>query len=156
MLISRSHLKTICHCIIYIYIYMYEYIFQCVFWVFIEFIPKLISCSHREIIYDSSLYHYYLYVYNWVHQKYFLWVHSAWAWECTDCFSAASPNECPLNDTKQSDGEAPVMLELWRIQTTPLLPSHPGPLWTGVVEPDRVLPMGQIELNSGHMLNWIV
>ena len=35
--------------------------------------------------------------------------------EHTDCFSADSPNECPGNDTKQSDGEIPVMLELWGI-----------------------------------------
>ena len=31
-----------------------------------------------------------------------------------------SPNECPVDDTKQSDGEAPVML--WGMQSTPLLP----------------------------------
>ena len=28
------------------------------------------------------------------------------------------------------------------------LPSLPGPLWPGVVAPDRVLSMGQIELNA--------
>ena len=31
--------------------------------------------------------------------------------------------------------------------STPLLPSLPGPLKPGVVAPDRVLSMGQIELN---------
>ena len=35
------------------------------------------------------------------------------------------------------------MLELW---STPSLPLLPGPLWTGLVAPDRVLFMGQIEL----------
>ena len=30
---------------------------------------------------------------------------------------------------------------------TPLLPSLSGPLWPGVVTPDRVLSMGQIEQN---------
>ena len=30
--------------------------------------------------------------------------------------------------------------------STPLLPSFPGSLWPGVVPPDRVLPMGQIEV----------
>ena len=44
-------------------------------------------------------------------------------------------------------------LELWN---TPFLPLHPGPLWPGVVAPDTVLSMGQIELNSIFMLNWIV
>ena len=41
--------------------------------------------------------------------------HSDWAVEYTDCFSTVgldSPNKCPRYDTKQSDGEVPVMLEL--------------------------------------------
>ena len=42
------------------------------------------------------------------------------------------------------------------MQSTPLLQSLPGPLWTGVVAPDRVLSMSQIELNCVLMLNWIV
>ena len=67
----------------------------------------------------------------------------------------------PLNkytgyDTKQSDGEVPVMLELWWMRSTPSLPSLPGPLWPGVVAPDRVLSMGQIELKCVLILNWIV
>ena len=33
------------------------------------------------------------------------------------------------------------------MQNTPLLPLLPGSLWLGVVKPDRVLSMGQIELN---------
>ena len=52
------------------------------------------------------------------------------------------PNECPGYDTKQSDGVVPVMLELWGMQSTPSLPSLPGPLWPGVVAPDRALSMG--------------
>ena len=39
------------------------------------------------------------------------------------------------------------MLELWRMRNNPWLPSLPGPLWPGVGAPDRVLSMGQIELN---------
>ena len=39
------------------------------------------------------------------------------------------------------------------MQSTPSLPSHPGPLRPGVVAPDRVLSMGQIELNIEFMLN---
>ena len=38
------------------------------------------------------------------------------------------------------------MLELRRMQSTPSLPSLPGQLWPGVVAPDWVLSMGQIEL----------
>ena len=65
-------------------------------------------------------------------------------------------NECPGYDTKQSDGKAPVMLELWVMQHSPWLPSLPGPLWPGVIALDRILSMGQIEVNCILMLNWIV
>ena len=47
-------------------------------------------------------------------------------------------NECLGYDTIQSDGDVPVMLKLWRMQSTPSLPLLPGPLWPSV---------GQIELN---------
>ena len=49
-------------------------------------------------------------------------------------------------DTKQSDGEAPVMLQLWEMQSTPLLPLFPGLLWPGVVAPYRIVSVGEIEL----------
>ena len=49
-----------------------------------------------------------------------------------------SPNECPRYDTKQSDGEVPVMMKLWGMQSTSSLPLLPRPLWPGVVAPDRV------------------
>ena len=45
-------------------------------------------------------------------------------------------------DTKQSDGEVPVILEFWGMQSTPSLPLFPGPLWPRMVEPDRVLSLG--------------
>ena len=45
------------------------------------------------------------------------------------------------------------MLERWGMQCTPSLPSLPGPLWPGVVAPDRVLSMGQIELNYVLMIS---
>ena len=59
--------------------------------------------------------------------------------EYIDCISAErldSSNECPGNDFKQSDGEAPVMQELLGI-STPSLPSLPGPLRPGVLAPDK-------------------
>ena len=52
----------------------------------------------------------------------------------------------PGYDTKQSDGEAPVMLEIWGMRSTPALPSLPGQLWLEVVATYRFLSMGQIEL----------
>ena len=49
--------------------------------------------------------------------------------------------------TSDLNGEAPVMPELWRMQSTSSLPSLPSPLWHGMVASDRVfLSMGQIEL----------
>ena len=39
------------------------------------------------------------------------------------------------------------MLELWGMRSTPSVPLLQGPLWPGVVQPDRVRSMGQIELD---------
>ena len=66
-----------------------------------------------------------------------------------------SPNEFPGYDTKQSDGDVPVMLELWGMQSTLSLPSLPRPIWPGRLAPDRVLSMGQIQLNCVLMQNRI-
>ena len=52
--------------------------------------------------------------------------------------SCPPSNECPRYDTKQSDGEVPVMLELWGIWNTSSLPLLSGPFWLGVIAPDRV------------------
>ena len=65
--------------------------------------------------------------------------------EFTDCFSAKeldSPNEYPGYDMKQSDGEVPIMLELWGMWSTSSVLLLPGLLWSRVVAPDRVLSMG--------------
>ena len=45
------------------------------------------------------------------------------------------------------------MLEVCGMWNTPLLPLLPGQLWPGFVAPDRVLFIGQLELNSVLMLN---
>ena len=75
----------------------------------------------------------------------------AGAVEYTDCISA---EVIPLQRCSlcilQSDGEAPVMQELWGMHNTPLVISLPHLLCPGVVAPDMVLSMSQIELN------WIV
>ena len=70
---------------------------------------------------------------------------SAGAVEHTHCVWAEGlyfRNECPVYDTEQSDGKAPLMLELWEMQSTLPLPSLSGPLWPWVEAPDRVLSMG--------------
>ena len=46
-------------------------------------------------------------------------------------------NKCHGYDTKQSDGEVPVMLDLLGMQDTPPLPSLPGQPWLEVVAPDK-------------------
>ena len=56
-----------------------------------------------------------------------------------------SPYECPIYDTKQSDGDPSVIQELWGMRSNPSLPSLPGPLWSGVVASDSVLSIGQID-----------
>ena len=55
--------------------------------------------------------------------------------EYTDCISALSSQviKCPRYNTKQFDGEAPVILELWGMRNTLSLPLLPGSLWPGVV-----------------------
>ena len=48
--------------------------------------------------------------------------------EDTDCISAGEedfPNECPVYDIKQSDGEVPVMLELYYHHSR----VHSDPVW---------------------------
>ena len=55
-------------------------------------------------------------------------------------------NETPRYDSKQSDGEAPVKLELWEMRSTPSLTSLPGLLWPVKVTPDSILSIAQIKL----------
>ena len=52
-------------------------------------------------------------------------------------------------DTKQSDGEVP------RMWSAPSLPLLLGPLYPGVVAPDTILSVGQIEINCVIMQNLI-
>ena len=80
----------------------------------------------------------------------------AGAVEYTDCCSAEgydppthTHNEYPGYDTKQSDGEVPVM------QSTPSQLLLSGPPWPRVVAPDSILSMSQIELNCMLMQNFI-
>ena len=58
------------------------------------------------------------------------------------------PQECSRYDTKQTDGEVPVMLGFWGMQSSPSLPLLSVLLWLGMVAPDRALSMGWIELTA--------
>ena len=53
------------------------------------------------------------------------------------CRGVRFPNEFLRYDTKQSDADVPVLLELWGMQGTLSLPSLPGPLCPRVVAPDK-------------------
>ena len=55
-------------------------------------------------------------------------------------------NECIGYDIKQSEGEVPVMLELYGMWTTPSLLSLPGPFWFGGIAHDKVLSIGHIKV----------
>ena len=58
-----------------------------------------------------------------------------------------------FRSNKQTEGELPVMMELWGMQSTPSLPSLSGSLWSGVVSSDRVRCKVKIEVNCVLMLN---
>ena len=68
----------------------------------------------------------------------------------TNCISAEGqdlPNQCSVFNIINFDCEVPEMMELWGMQSTSSLQLLPDPLWPGMVAPDRVPCMGQIELN---------
>ena len=59
------------------------------------------------------------------------WPSQAGTVEYTNCIFAEgydSLNECPVYDFKESDGQAPVVLEFGGMRSTSSLPSLPGPL----------------------------
>ena len=62
--------------------------------------------------------------------------------EYIECISAEGPGY----DTKHSDGEHSVMLQFKECWVALLFLSLPGSIWPGVIAPDSVLSIGQIEL----------
>ena len=93
----------------------------------------------------NLLINFFLWRFNCAHKRFIAQL--AGAVEYTDCFSAEGLdplNRCPGYDTKQSDGEAPVIIELRGMRSTPPLPLLSGPLWPGVVASERVLSMGLV------------
>ena len=67
---------------------------------------------------------------------------ACWIHQLHLCREARLPKWMSCYDTQQTNGEAPVMLELWGMRSTPLLLSLSGPLSAEVVVPDTVLSMG--------------
>ena len=76
------------------------------------------------------------------------------------CREVRLPQWVSCYDTKQSDGEGLVMLELWGMLSTPSLLSLLGSLWSGVIAPDRGPIYGSNRtvwhLNCVLRLNWVV
>ena len=72
------------------------------------------------------------------------------------CRKVRPPQRVSWYDIKQSDGEVPAVLELWGMRSIPSLLSLPGPLWPGVVAPDKGPIYGLNRTKSILMLNWIV
>ena len=138
---------------VYIYIYIYIYIYK----VCTENIVGSLLLKHADPFYFSK------YRSCW---KFFKKLSGDWwsiqygafgpvGWDCRIyrrhlCRGLSFP-QITLNNNVAS-----VMLELWRMQSTPSLPSFLGPFCSGLVAPNRVQSMGQKELNCVLMLNWIV
>ena len=61
---------------------------------------------------------------------------SAGVSEYTDSISAEDKTS-PSSVLNMTDGDILVMLELWGMRNTPSLPLLPGPLWPGLVVPDK-------------------
>ena len=123
---------------------------SCPFPTTITITPRALPLYTKEYL-SPIVTSYELFFYMYFFHNIIFFAKSAGAVEYTDCISAeryelSPPNESTGYDTKQFDGEAPVLLELWGMRSTPSLSSLPGPTWPRVVAPDRVLCMGQTEL----------
>ena len=73
--------------------------------------------------------------------------------EYTDCFSAEGVRPPPTSVKNMTENNR--MGKALAMHNSPLLSSIPRLPWPGVVAPDRILSMGQIELKSVLILNWI-
>ena len=126
----------------YIYIYIYILFFKDMSWNvnFDCFVSGLLS-SNCKWFYNQKWIYIKVGKHNWYKASEHLISPVGWGWEYTDCISAKGvkphPNKCPDNDSKHSDGEAPVLK---------LLVITPRSTLLGVVVPVRVPSMGQIEL----------
>ena len=69
------------------------------------------------------------------------YIHTYCPVEYSDCREVRPPNECPDYDTKQFDGEVPVMQGFGGMRSTPSLPLLPGSLGSEMVAPDWALSM---------------
>ena len=148
----RFPITIVCVCVcVYIYIYIYTHTESTKKYIHTSRKEKsdvwinLIEYSYRFFL-SWSMYTFfvncmYMYVCVWFTEYGYHWMiaQSAEGVEYTTASlqRGKTPhthsNECPGYDSKQSDGEVPVMLELWGMWSTPSLASFPGPLQPKVV-----------------------
>ena len=130
----------------YYHLFAYSYMVSSNYWyLIIIYLPSVIWF---QVIIDTQLWFIYIQLYCPVSLDCRIhWLNL--------CRVVRLPIECPAYDTKQSNGEIPVMPELWGMWNTASLPLLPSPLWPRVVAPERVLSIGQIKLNCVFQLNWI-
>ena len=93
--------------------------------VYTHFLPRIFLLSFRVVFYIEPFFLQLVSSYTGEHnRKYVMSIfqinmciaQSVKAVKYTDCFTAdgkTPPNECPGYETKQSDGEVPVMLAFW-------------------------------------------
>ena len=110
----------------------------------ISFLPQMSAYYNNFKDYINDLLMHYtfiqsLYIYIYCTVGWGCWIH--WLHLCRGV-RPHPPISVLIYDTKQSDGEAPVMLELWGMWSTPSLSLLPGPLWPRMVATDRALSMG--------------
>ena len=86
-----------------------------------------------------------MYIHTCTHTYSYMYLaQSAGVVEYIDCTSAEGhpTNEGLGYGTKRYDREAPVVLELWGMQSALSMPLLSSSLWPRVVAPDRALSMG--------------
>ena len=133
----NEHPNELTHTHIYIYIYICvccSEIYQILSYFAIIYQIFAIIYQIFAIIYQIFCYLYTKYTKyvccSEIYQILSYFAQSAWATEYTEM--SDFPSVCPGHDAKQSDGEASVMQELWRMRSTHSLSLLPGPLWLGV------------------------
>ena len=75
---------------------------------------RMLQCPYEKSLETYLMILVYIYIYIYIIAQ------SAGVVEFSDCNSAES-NECPVYDTKQSDGEVPAMLGLWGNMEDPFI-----------------------------------
>ena len=120
---------------------------------FLSLVYESLHTIYKRYRYFLTSRHFYQHhTHTHTHTYIYIYIYCSVGWGCKIhwllLFRGVRPhsNECSQHDIK-SDGEVPVLIVLWEMWSTPSLQLLPGPLWPGVIATDKVLSLGQIELN---------